>query len=134
MAVTAPRADLSSDRETTERPAPLPAFSLDSNRRACARRRFERPDQDQRADATPLHQPATRARLPDAAGALHDVREFLQAAHRHHVTKLAGHPVWALPDAPRRKMAVPCSTAKFREETSKKADSAARAALLRRTT
>ena len=33
MAVTAPRADLlSSDRETTERPAPLPAFSLDSNR------------------------------------------------------------------------------------------------------
>jgi recombinational DNA repair protein (RecF pathway) len=88
MAVTAPRADLSSDCETTERPAPLPAFSLDSNRRACARRRFERPDQDQRADATPLHQPATRARLPDAAGALHDVREFLRAAHRHHATKL----------------------------------------------
>jgi hypothetical protein len=32
------------------------------------------------------------------------------------------------------KMAVPWSTAKFREETSKKADSAARATLLRRTT
>jgi hypothetical protein len=35
---------------------------------------------------------------------------------------------------PAQKKAVPCSTAKFREETSKKADSAARAALLRRTT
>jgi hypothetical protein len=30
----------------------------------------------------PLDQPATRARLPDAAGALHDVRELLRAAHR----------------------------------------------------
>jgi hypothetical protein len=32
-----------------------------------------------------------------------------------------------------KKMAAPCGTAKFREETSKKADSATRAAMLRRT-
>ena len=33
-------------------------------------RRLERADQ--RADATPINQPATRARLPDTAGTLHD--------------------------------------------------------------
>ena len=43
----------------------------------------------QRADATPMDQPAARARLPDAAGTLHDVSEFLRAAHRGHATKLA---------------------------------------------
>jgi hypothetical protein len=37
-------------------------------------------------------------------------------------------------DPAQKEMAVPYSTAKFREETSKKADSATGAALLRRTT
>ncbi len=49
-------------------------------------RRLERADH--RSDVATLDQSATRARLPDAAGTLHDVSELLRAAHRHHATKL----------------------------------------------
>ena len=45
-------------------------------------RRLKRTDHG--PDATPIDQPATRARLPDAAGTLHDVRQFPRAADRHH--------------------------------------------------
>ena len=53
---------------------------------------FERPDH--RPNASTLDQPATRARLPDAAGALHDVRQFPRAADRHHASEL-GELNWA---------------------------------------
>ena len=70
-------------------PAPLRPLLQDEASTAKQRigRRLDRADH--RPDATPIDQPAPRARLPDAAGTLHDVRELLRAAHRHHATKLA---------------------------------------------
>jgi hypothetical protein len=49
-------------------------------------RRLERADQ--RADATPINQPATRARLPDTAGTL-TIRRAPSGSAPRHATKLA---------------------------------------------